>query len=160
MGKLSGEFREPNRKDRVTRCPSVSYARQLWLLVNTLGSYLKQRENTQINHIRNQCYYKYVIKKTSRGCKGSAVRMNSSAGSRTQFIFTCRQLIDHYATVPLVFGAVNLLHLKQFLYHRRCMKLVNKDTLKENQLKRVFQSYFALGSTGRSMQIRESQQTH
>ena len=27
MGKLSGEFREPNRKDKVTRFPSVSYAR-------------------------------------------------------------------------------------------------------------------------------------
>ena len=40
MGKLSGEFGEPNRKDKVTRCPSVSYARQLGLLVNTLGSHL------------------------------------------------------------------------------------------------------------------------
>ena len=27
MGKLSGEFRKPNRKDKVTRFPSVSYAR-------------------------------------------------------------------------------------------------------------------------------------
>ena len=87
---------------------------------------------TQINHIRNQCYYKYVIAKTSRGCKGSSVRINSFAGNRTWFIFTCRQLLDQYATVPLVFGAVNLLHLKQFLYHRRCMKLVDKDTLMEN----------------------------
>ena len=93
---------------------------------------IKQREITQINHIRNQCYYKYVIAKTSRGCKGSSVRINSFAGNRTWFIFTCRQLLDHYATVPLVFGAVNLLHLKQFLYHRRCMKLVDKDTLMEN----------------------------
>ena len=25
MGKLSGEFREPNRKDKVTRFPSVTY---------------------------------------------------------------------------------------------------------------------------------------
>ena len=25
MGNLSGEFREPNRKDKVTRFPSVSY---------------------------------------------------------------------------------------------------------------------------------------
>ena len=89
---------------------------------------IKQREITQINHIRNQCYYKYVIAKTSRGCKGSSVRINSFAGNRTWFIFTCRQLLDQYATVPLVFGAVNLLHLKQFLYHRRCMKLVDKDT--------------------------------
>ena len=45
MGKLSGEFREPNRKDKVTRCPSVSYARQLGLLVNTLGSHLKQERS-------------------------------------------------------------------------------------------------------------------
>ena len=41
MGKLIGEFREPNRKDKVTRFPFVSYARQLGLLVNTLGSHLK-----------------------------------------------------------------------------------------------------------------------
>ena len=128
--------------------------------VNPRKKPIKQREITQINHIRNQCYYKYVIEKTSRGCKGSSVRINSFAGNRTWFIFTCRQLLDQYATVPLVFGAVNLLHLKQFLYHRRCMKLVDKDTLMENQLKRVFQSYFALRSTGRSMKRRESQQTH
>ena len=71
---------------------------------------IKQHEITQINHIRNQCYYKYVIAKTSRGCKGSSVRINSFVGNRTWFIFTCRQLLDYYATVPLVFGAVNLLH--------------------------------------------------
>ena len=41
MGKLIGEFREPNRKDKVTRFPSVTFARQLELLVNTLGSHLK-----------------------------------------------------------------------------------------------------------------------
>ena len=45
MGKLGGEFREPNHKDKVTRFPSVSYARQLGLLVNTLGSHLK------VNHL-------------------------------------------------------------------------------------------------------------
>ena len=124
--------------------------------VNPRKKPIKQREITQINHIRNQCYFKYVFAKTSRGCKGSSVRINSFAGNRTWFIFTCRQLLDHYATVPLVFSAVNLLHLKQFLYHRRCMKLVDKDTLMENLLKRVFQSYFALRSTGRSMKRRES----
>ena len=42
MGKLIGEFREPIRKDKVTRFPFVSYARQLGLLVNTLGSHLKR----------------------------------------------------------------------------------------------------------------------
>ena len=41
MGKLSGEFREPNRKDKVTRFPAVLYARQLALLGNTLGSHFK-----------------------------------------------------------------------------------------------------------------------
>ena len=41
MGKLISEFREPNRKDEVTRLPFVLYARQLALLVNTLGSHLK-----------------------------------------------------------------------------------------------------------------------
>ena len=43
MGKLSGKFREPNHKDRVTIFSFVSYARQLGLLVNTLGSHLKVR---------------------------------------------------------------------------------------------------------------------
>ena len=38
MGNLSGESREQNRKGKVTRFRSVTYARQLGLLVNTLGS--------------------------------------------------------------------------------------------------------------------------
>ena len=42
MDKLIGEFPEPNRKDKVTRFPFVSYARYLGLLVNTLGSHLKR----------------------------------------------------------------------------------------------------------------------
>ena len=41
MGNLSGESREENRKDKVTRFRSVTYARQVGLLVNTLGSHLK-----------------------------------------------------------------------------------------------------------------------
>ena len=41
MGNLSGESREQNRKDKVTRFRSVTYARQLGFLVNTLGSHLK-----------------------------------------------------------------------------------------------------------------------
>ena len=41
MGNLSGESREQIRKDKVTRFRSVTYARQLGLLVNTLGSHLK-----------------------------------------------------------------------------------------------------------------------
>ena len=45
MGNLSGESREQNRKDKVTRFRSVTYARQLGLLVNTLGSHLKLKWN-------------------------------------------------------------------------------------------------------------------
>ena len=41
MGNLSGESREQNRKDEVTRFLSVTYASQLGLLVNTLVSHLK-----------------------------------------------------------------------------------------------------------------------
>ena len=41
MGNLSGEFRDQNRKDKTTRFPSVTNARQLGLLVNTQGSHLK-----------------------------------------------------------------------------------------------------------------------
>ena len=44
MGNLSGESREQIRKDKVTRFRSVTYARQLGLLVNTLGSHLKISE--------------------------------------------------------------------------------------------------------------------
>ena len=40
MGNLSGETREQNHKDKVTRFRSVTYATQLGLLVNTLGSHL------------------------------------------------------------------------------------------------------------------------
>ena len=47
MGKLSGEFREPNRKDKVTRFRSVTYARLLGLLVNTLGSHLNSGLNAE-----------------------------------------------------------------------------------------------------------------
>ena len=41
MGNLSGEFCEQNRKDKVTRVSSATYARYPGLLVNTLGSHLK-----------------------------------------------------------------------------------------------------------------------
>ena len=43
MGNLSGESREQIRKDKVTRFPSVTYASQLGLLVNTLGSHFKPK---------------------------------------------------------------------------------------------------------------------
>ena len=39
MGNLSDEPREQNREDKVTRFRSVTYIRQLGLLVNTLGSH-------------------------------------------------------------------------------------------------------------------------
>ena len=68
MGNLSGESREQNRKDKVTRFPSATYARQLGLLVNTLGSHLKkgkffpqpeppvwkQRISTEISALKTQ----------------------------------------------------------------------------------------------------------
>ena len=44
MGNLGGESREQNRKDKVTRFRSVTYARQLGLFVNTLGNHLKFAE--------------------------------------------------------------------------------------------------------------------
>ena len=46
MGNLSGESREQNRKDKVTRFRCVTYVRQLGLLVNTLGSNLKANKLT------------------------------------------------------------------------------------------------------------------
>ena len=41
MNNLSGESREQNRKDKVTRFPSVTCARSLELLVNTLAILLR-----------------------------------------------------------------------------------------------------------------------
>ena len=41
MSNRSGESREQNRKDKVTRFRYVTYARQLGLFVNTQGSHLK-----------------------------------------------------------------------------------------------------------------------
>ena len=52
MGNLSGESREQNRKDKVTRFRSVTYARQLGLLVNTLGS----QQLSGILKEKNTCY--------------------------------------------------------------------------------------------------------
>ena len=40
MGNLSGQSHEQKRKGKETRCPSVTYARWLGLLVNTLGSHI------------------------------------------------------------------------------------------------------------------------
>ena len=51
MGNLSGESREQNRKDKVTRFRSVTYARQLGLLVNTLWSHLKKKNKLHKNFI-------------------------------------------------------------------------------------------------------------
>ena len=42
MGNLSGESCEQNRTDKVTRFCSVTYARQLGSLVNTLGNHLNR----------------------------------------------------------------------------------------------------------------------
>ena len=54
MGNLSGESREQNRKEKVTRFRSVRYARQLGLLVNTLVSHLKNnRILTFESNLRN-----------------------------------------------------------------------------------------------------------
>ena len=49
MGNLSGESREQNRKDKVTRFRSVMYARQLGILVNTLGSHLKEETKVPLS---------------------------------------------------------------------------------------------------------------
>ena len=50
MGNLSGESHEQNHKDKVTRFRSVTYARQLELLLNTLGSHLKANQHNEIQH--------------------------------------------------------------------------------------------------------------
>ena len=49
MGNLSGESREQNRKDKVTRFLSVTYARYLALLVNTLRSHVQRSFHVNSN---------------------------------------------------------------------------------------------------------------
>ena len=56
MGNLSGESREQSRKDKVTRFRSVTYARQLGLLVNTLGSHLKRSKNPMYGRRMNRAF--------------------------------------------------------------------------------------------------------
>ena len=47
MGNLSGESREQNRKEKVTRFRSVTYA----LLVNILGSHLKNHDEVHDDNV-------------------------------------------------------------------------------------------------------------
>ena len=54
MGNLRGESREQNHKDKVTRFRSVTYARQLELLVNTLAN--------QHNEIQHSWFAVYLQK--------------------------------------------------------------------------------------------------
>ena len=58
MGNLSCESREQNRKDKVTRLRSGTYARQQGLLVNTLGSHLKIRSCAIFSWFRFSSYFK------------------------------------------------------------------------------------------------------
>ena len=48
MGNFSCESREQNRKDKVTGLRSVTYVRQQGLLVNTLGSHLKEAHTREV----------------------------------------------------------------------------------------------------------------
>ena len=58
MGNLSGESREQNRKDKVTGFRSVTYARQLGLLVNTLWSHLKYDQGfPQICYLQQMSFW-------------------------------------------------------------------------------------------------------
>ena len=92
---------------------------------------------------------------------------NSVVGSRTRFICTFKQLLDHCTTVTHLIWKINYVISKQFfsavdavwswwscIYHEL------KYTFEENKFKRVFQSYFALfrvqraDSDGRSLGVR------
>ena len=59
MGNLSGESREQNRKDKVTRFRSVTYARQLGLLVNTLGSHLKSQSHEKSIFLKIRSFFSF-----------------------------------------------------------------------------------------------------
>ena len=77
---------------------------------------------------------------------------NSVSGSRTRFICTFKQLLDHCTTVTHMIWQINFVISKQFFSvidavwsWWSCIYHEFKYTFEENsQLKRVFQSYFAL----------------
>ena len=113
MGNLSGESREQSRKDKVTRFRSVTYARQLGLLVNTLGSHLKSvfltssKENFFSKRSRSlslRCH-DLNIKQQSNFCGLLAQSAQSTRGldSHVQKYFVVRSdrilkslLVEHY----------------------------------------------------------------
>ena len=72
MGNLSGESREQIRKDKVTRFRSVTYARQLGLLVNTLGRHLKISEFAFFQLYAHYSNFIYFVK-----CKRTLFEQNS-----------------------------------------------------------------------------------
>ena len=72
MGNLSGESREQIRKDKVTRFRSVTYARRLGLLVNTLGSHLKISEFAFFQLYTHYSNFIYFVK-----CKRTLFEQNS-----------------------------------------------------------------------------------
>ena len=96
MGNLSGESREQNRKDKVTRFRSVTYARQLGLLVNTLGSHLKLS-----NRIPNSPLY-YVDCKTVRIFAYPSTRKQSTKGLERNWGETLKMRTVRFAYVIFV----------------------------------------------------------
>ena len=70
MGKREGEFREPNRKDKITRFRSVTYVRLLGLLVNTLGSHLKYLSDSVKHHFIILPIFYFVLSFSSFGQEG------------------------------------------------------------------------------------------
>ena len=95
---------------------------------------------------------KIVLKKRpNRKQKLYKETLNSVAGSRTRFTYTCKQLLDHCTTVRRIIWKINFVISKQFfpaidavwscwscIYHEF------KYTFEGNKLKLVFHSYFAL----------------
>ena len=92
-----------------------------------------------------------VNKRDQTGKKRYKETENSVTGSRTRFICTCKQLLDHCTTVTRMIWQINFAISKHFfpaidavwscwscIYHEF------KYTFEENKLKRVFHSYFAL----------------
>ena len=75
MGNLSAESGEQNRKDKVTRFRSVTYAGQLGLLVNNLGSHLKLRTTDKFcSLLCNRVYFDGFICLRAGTC-GNSVKL-------------------------------------------------------------------------------------
>ena len=91
MGNLSGESREQNRKDKLIRFPSVTYARQLGLLVNTPGSHLKPK-NVQTSSRSLFCDKTMAGPGVTKHSRESSHQLTDKTTTRTTSIYSDKHM--------------------------------------------------------------------